>query len=177
MSKEFPKWPDSLPPPLSIGKGVKHHFKSPDDFDNESEFIKLRHDMYWFTDDRYFVYCKEGEGLGVEFIKGIKGVGIDIGELLNYFYPHPNPCHENDYVHLPPDKRMYDWHMEAAKKQMYTRFSLYLAPWKRKELDMSYAAKATSDLLNAQEPIFEAKPGFGGFSVNLIAWWRRIVGK
>lgn len=174
MRKDLPKWPASLPPPVSIGRGVKHHFMSPDEFGDKDEFGKLLHDMYWFSEDLYFVYCEEGKGLGENFLKGIENIGIEIGGIENYFYPHPNPVYENDYVHLPPGEKMHDWQREASKKQMHTRFSLHVSAWKRKELDMAYSAKATTEALNNEEPIVEAKPGFVGFSVNLIAGWRRL---
>jgi len=150
---------------------------SPDEFEDKNEFGKLLHDMYWFSDDLYFVYCKEGEGLGAEFLEGIKRIGVEVGEIENYFYPHPNPGYKNDYIHLPPGEIKYDWHMEASKKQMYTRFSLHVSVWKRKELDMAYSAKTTTEALNNEEPVLEAKLGVAGFSVNLIAGWRKLKSK
>lgn len=177
MDKNLPKWPDSLPPPVSIGKGVRHHCVSPDEFGDQKELLNLLHDMYWFSDDLYFMFTKEGKGLGAEFSKRIEVVGIEVIKIENYFYPHPSPGHKNDYVHLPPGEIKYDWHREASEKQMYTRFTLQLTPWKRKELDMAYSAEATSRALAKEEPVIEAKPGIAGFSINLIAAWRKVRAK
>jgi hypothetical protein len=177
MDKNLPKWPDSLPPPTSIEKGVRHHFMSPDEFDDQNELLNLVHDMYWFSDDLYFIFTKEGEGLGVEFSKRIESVGIEVTKIENYFYPHLNPGYRNDYVHLPPGEIKYDWHREASKKQMYTRFTLKLTTWKKKELDIAYSTEAITKTLAKEEPVIEAKPGIAGFTINLIAAWRRVKEK
>ena len=173
MEKKLPEWPESLPPPTSITMGEKMHYMSPDEFKDSSEFTKLLHDMYWFPDDLYFVFTKEGEGLGSQFSKSIENTGIEIKKIENYFYPHPNPGYKNDYVHLPPGEMNFEWQREASKKQMYVRFNLKLATWKKKELDIAYAAEATTNALSKNEPIIEAKPGFAGFSINLVSVWKK----
>jgi hypothetical protein len=85
---------------------------------------------------------------------------------------------KDSFIHLPPNIIEYDWHKEAIKGQEYTRFTIKLAPWKVKELDMAHTAAATASAIDEATPVIEAKPGVFGFSINLLAitskvkrWW------
>ena len=167
MDKPTPKWPESLPPPVYIGKEQRVCHMSPDEFGEDKALLDLLHDMYWFIDGLYYVYTKHEETLGVVLSESFDNAGIEVIAIESFFYSHPKPAYKNDFVHLPPNAIQYDWHREAASTQMYTRFSLAVSAWKRKELDLAYSAEATVDAIAKGEPMVEAKPGFGGVTLNL----------
>lgn len=172
--KDLPSWPTNLPPPIEYGKIRKLICFSPNQLQKPEDLQDLVHDLYWFPEDLYYIFGEVGKGIGPELFKQVDHFGISIELTQRCFYPHPNPGFENDFVHLTPDKIEYDWHREAAKKQEYIRYTIALMPWKRKELDFSYAAEANAKIQEEREPIMEAKPGIAGFSINLLAIFERI---
>ena len=178
MKKNIPRWPKQLPPPISAEMKGKLICLSPDDLQSDEDISQLVTEIYWYPDDFYYLFTKVNKGFGDFLATRFKQSGLILKKIERCFYPHPNPGYKNDFVHLPPGEIVYNWHKEAVKKQEYTRFTIELAPWKRKELDMAYTAQATVNAAGRNAPIVEAKPGFMGFSINLFAisgklkrWW------
>ena len=177
--KNLPSWPANLPLPVEYGKMKSLICLSSDQLQKPEELQTLVHDIFWFPDDLYYIFGEVDKGMGAELFECLRQSGICIELTQRCFYPHPNPGYKNDFVQLTPDNIVHDWHRKAAKKQEYVRYTIALAPWKRKELDIAYAAEANVRMLQEREPIVEAKPGVAGFSVNLMVvlervkrWWR-----
>ncbi len=137
-------WPASLPLPIEYGKARKLICLSPDMLPDTSSLEALVHDLFWFPDDYYYIFAEASTGIGAKLAKDLKEVGISVELTQRCFYPHPNPGFKNDFVHLTPDKVEYDWHREATQKTEHIRLTVALAPWKRKDLDLSYAAEASA---------------------------------
>ena len=174
MSKKIVEWPDELSAPVKVEMRGRLICLSPDELKEDEEIVSLMQEIYLYSDDCYYIFTKVNEGFGKELASKLESNGLISKVNERCFYPHPNPGYKNDFVHLPIDIIIYDWHKEAIKKQEHTRFTIELSPWKRKELDITYTANATVQASEEKEPIVEAKPGIMGFNINLLALLEKI---
>ena len=174
MSKKIVEWPDELSAPVKVEMRGRLICLSPDELKEDEEIVSLMQEIYLYPDDCYYIFTKVNEGFGKELASKLESKGLISKVNERCFYPHPNPGYKNDFVHLPIDIIIYDWHKEAIKKQEHTRFTIELSPWKRKELDITYTANATVQASEEKEPIVEAKPGIMGFNINLLALLEKI---
>ena len=173
MANERPKWPESLPPPVEITEGATRVAMSPHDLTSDEAISHLVHDMYWFPDSEYFLYFVYKEGIGQELDARLQTWGIERKKTEMYFYKHPKPAHENDFVRALPGVDAPPWVKEAAEGQMYGRVQLSLSVTMRKQLDLSETARAMRAAISDADPVFEAKPNFFGIGINLNNLWRR----
>jgi hypothetical protein len=177
MQSDIPKWPKGLPSPVSVERLGRLISLTPSDLGTEDNISDLVHNLYWYPDEFYYIFTKVDEGFGEFLFSRFEKSGLLSTKNERCFYIHSFSDMKNDFIHLPPDVVEYDWHKEAINGQEYTRFTIKLAPWKIKELDMSYTAKATADAVDDNSSIVEAKPGVFGFSVNLFALFNQIKRK
>ena len=174
MNSNTPKWPEGLPPPVSVETLGRLISLTPSDLKTEEKINDLVHNLYWYPDEFYYIFTKVNEGFGEFLSSRFKKSGMLSKINERCFYVHSFSDMRNDFIHLPPDTVEYDWHREAILGQEFSRFTIKLAPWKIKELDMVYTAEATAKAMDEATPIIEAKPGLFGFNVNLIAILNKI---
>ncbi|GGP47667.1 hypothetical protein [Shewanella saliphila] len=178
MNSDIPKWPEDLPLPVSVEKLGRLISLTPSDLKTEDEINNLVHNLYWYPDDFYFIFTKVNEGFGEFLFSRFEQSGMVYTKNERCFYIHSFSDMKNDFIQLPPDTVEFDWHKEAILGQEYSRFTIKLASWKIKELDMVYTAEATVKVMDEATPIIEAKPGLFGININLCAilskvkrWW------
>ncbi len=174
MTEELPKFPDSLPPPVEVGEGSRYINLTPDGLKPAAALADLVHDLYWFPDNHYFLFFVYGEGIGTNLQERLKSHGVATKKTEMYFYRHPKPAYENDFVQVLPHSAKHEWLKEAARGQMYGRILLSLEPWKRKQLDLEHTARATAKAMADTEPTIEMKPNFAGMGINLNSVFRRL---
>ncbi len=169
MSNKLPTWPESLPPPIIIEEGPVHHYLNQDELHNKNDVDDLTHDLYWFPDDKYYLFFQYGIGIKKELSKMLTENEIEMKTTEMYFYRHPQSRDSNDYIQLLPNhhKDIPEWIIEASKGDMYGRILLSLSPTRRKVIDFLESAKKTSEILSDKEPIFEVKPNIYGVGLNL----------
>ncbi|MDZ7660930.1 hypothetical protein [Thiohalophilus sp.] len=174
MVEERPKWPESLPPPIEISEGTRRVDLVPDQLGTDEALQDLVHDLYWFSDSEYFVYFVYGEGIGQNLHVRLNGWGIETKKTEMYFYKHPKPAYENDFVRAVPGENVPAWVKEAVNVKMYGRVKLELSVTMRKQLDLSETAWNTSAAISNSDPVIEAKPNFFGMGINLNSLWRKV---
>jgi len=175
MADEIPKWPESLPLPFEMTRGPREHHLTAADFEGEKNIDDHIHDLYWFPDDLNFIYFRYGEGLGKAFISKIEKIGIEVKKTELYFYRHPNPTYQNDFIRVLPHEDVPNWQKEAAKGPMFGRVFIVLNPARRKQIDFQENARITSNIIADNESLIEAKPNFFGIGVNLNSLWRKAL--
>jgi hypothetical protein len=72
MTEERPKWPSSLPPPVEITEGPSRVDLTPADLSTAEDISGLVSDLYWHSDDHYYLFFKHGEGIGAELTKQLE---------------------------------------------------------------------------------------------------------
>lgn len=174
MAEKRPKWPESLPPPVEITEGPPRVNFAPNDLRSDDAIKDLVHDLYWFPDSEYFIYFLHGEGIGQELDARLEEWGIERRKTEMYFYKHPKPAYENDFVRALPVADAPPWVREAAEGPMYGRVQLSLSAAMRKQLDLSETSRATSVAIQESDPVIEAKPNFFGMGISLNSLWRRV---
>jgi len=179
MTTELPKFPESLPPPVEMTEGPRRVFLTPEELPNTEKISELVHDLYWFSDDLYFLFYPHGKGIGLDLNKRMESNGVGMRKTELYFYRRLKPAYENDFIRVLPHSAEYDWQRETEKGQMFGRVTLSLEPWRRKQLDLEYAAHVTSGAIVNNEPVVEMKPNYCGMGINVRAllkklkrWWR-----
>lgn len=174
MTTETPKFPDSLPPPTAVVEESRHAYFVPDDFNSAAAIADLVHDLYWFPDTDYCLFFVYGEGIGAGLEERLKAQGVATRKTEMYFYRHPNPAHENDFIRILPHSAEHEWVIKAAQGQMYGRVLLSLEPWRKKQLDLEHAGRAAARTIADAEPVIEMKPNFAGMGVNIHSALRRL---
>jgi hypothetical protein len=175
MEDEIPKWPESLPPPFEMTRGPREHHLTAADLEGETNINDLIHDLYWFPDDLNFIYFRHGEGLGKAFISKIEKKGIEVKKTELYFYRHPKPAYQNDYIRILPHENVPNWQKEAANGPMFGRVLVTLKPARRKQIDFYESARITIKVIADNESLIEAKPNFFGLGVNLNSLLRKAL--
>jgi len=171
--KELPKWPEELPPPIEVGKMTRMNYMSTDEFSASTAIPDLIHDMFWFPEDGYFIFCEANKGIEETLSTNLKNSGIEFELSQRCFYPHPNPGYKNDFVQILPGEANYEWQKEASAKTEYSRHTLSLAAWKKKELDIAYTTESVVHASKSPSPVVSARPGMFGFSIDLIALYKK----
>jgi hypothetical protein len=155
-------------------EGPRRVYFSCADLQSEVAISNVVHDLYWFPDDERFLYFRYGVGIGVSLRTSLEEQGIEMKKTEMYFYRHPKPAYENDFVRVMRHADVPEWKLNAAKRAMHGRVSLTLAPWRRKEMGFAEAAHVNTQIVGDKERVFEAKPNFYGFSLNLHRLWRVV---
>jgi hypothetical protein len=178
MADQRPKFPESLAHPIEIGKGVRVVRLSSADLSTAEAIENLVSDLYWHADDLYYLFFKHGEGIAPALLRRLESYDITSETTQFYFFRHPHPIDEIDFVRVLPGEAQLEWQQKAAAGQMHGRITLGLAPWRKKKLDLAYAAEATASAIANHEPTIELKPNFSGIGINLHsalrrfkAWW------
>jgi hypothetical protein len=174
MSKDRPKWPDSLPPPIIIIEGPRCVHLTAEDFQDINSIEDIVSDLYWFPSDNYYLFFKHGEDLSRNLWDAFDCQGIESKKTELYFYKRPNPAYSNDFIRLLPGELKYDWQINAAQGEMYGRLTLSLDESRRKLLDIAQISQVTITKIQSNQPIFELKPGLWGFNLNLRSLFRRV---
>ena len=175
MSEEMPKWPDSLPLPDKVTFGPRRVHLLPTDFESEGAVPDILHDLYWFPDDHYYLFYSDALKLTTEATTEFEESGVVFTELESYFYKHPRPGHDRDFIQVLPNGDYPMWRKEAADGQMFWRASLALNSAMRRELDFNESAARTRDAIADSENVVDLKPNFFGVGVNINSAWRRFL--
>lgn len=174
MTERIPKFPDSLPPPVEVVEGPRYINFMPDELKPTTAIADLVHDLYCHHDNHYFLFFVYGEGIGADLKERLKSHGVAMKKTELYFYRHPKPAYKSDLIRVLPHSGEFEWQKEAAKGQMYGRVFLSLEPWRRKQLDLEYAARATTRAIADAEPVVEMKPNFAGMGINMHSVFLRL---
>lgn len=172
MAEHRPKFPDSLPPPVEMIEGPRHIHLTEKDLQIADDIKDLVSDLYWHSEDNYYLFFRYGEGVNKDLLNQLEHYGVASRKTELYFYRRPHPAYENDFVKLLPDQIKYEWQRQAAQGEMYGRVSLSLEPWQRKQLDIAQAAQATASIIDNNQPVLDLKPGLWGFNLNLRSLFR-----
>lgn len=172
MTEQISKWPESLPAPCEIVEGPGEVVFTTHDLEEDSAIRNLVHDLYWFQDDEYFLYSLYGHGVGQTLNMRLKTHGVMTKKTEMYFYRHPKPAHENDFIRVTPHSDVPQWMKDAAQGEMYARGYLTLEAARRKQLDFREAARVATNTMADNESVVEAKPNFFGLGLNLNSLWR-----
>lgn len=175
MSEEMPRWPSSLPMPAKMTFGPRRVHLLPADFENHGAIADLLHDLYWFPDDLYYLFYSDVLKLTSKASAELKESGVVITETESYFYKHPKPGYERDFIQVLPSESYPEWRKEAAAGQMFWRASLSLEAAVRKEMDFDESAARTRDAIADSEDVVDFKPNFFGVGLNLNSLWRRVL--
>jgi hypothetical protein len=174
MSKDRPKWPDSLPPFTEFVKGPRCVNLMVEDLQTMKDFEDLVYDLYWFPGDNYYLFSKYEEKLSRNLLDKFESQGILLLKTEHYFYRHPANDLNNIFIRLLPSELEHEWEIQTAKGQMYGRITLSLEEWRRKRLDITYIGQVAASKMDKDQPILDLKPGIWGFNLNLRSLYRRI---
>ena len=136
MTEEIPKWPDELPAPIEFGKEQKLICLLPSELDTDEKIINFVQEIYWYPDELYYFFTEVDEGFGEFLSTRFEKFGLIYTKNERCFYKHPKPFYENDFTQILPSEDLYDWQRAAATGQEYRRWTIALAPWRIKELDI-----------------------------------------
>ena len=175
MSEKMPKWPDSLPFPAKVTFGPGRVHLLPADFDSEGAISNILHDLYWFPDNHYYLFYSDTLKLTSEAATELEASGIVFAEIESYFYKHPKPGYERDFIQVLPSGDYPAWRKEAAEGQMFWRASLALDSTTQREMDLNESAARTRDAITDSEDLVDLKPNFFGIGVNLNIALRRFL--
>ncbi|WP_062363249.1 hypothetical protein [Vreelandella aquamarina] len=175
MSEEVPRWPDSLPLPAKVTFGPRRVHLLPADFESEGAISDILHDLYWFRDDQYYLFYSDTLKLTSEVAREFEASGVVFTEIESYFYMHPKPGYERDFIQALPNGDYPAWRQEAANGEMFCRASLALDSAMRREMDFNESAARTRDAITDTEDVVDLKPNFFGIGLNLNSAWRRFL--
>jgi len=175
MSEKVPKWPDSLPLPAKVTFGPRRVHLLPADFESEGAISDILHDLYWFPDDHYYLFYSDTLKFTSETATELEASRVIFTELESYFYKHPKPGYDRDFIQVLPHGDYPTWRNEAAEGQMFWRASLALDSAMRREMDFNESAARTRDAITDSEDVVDLKPNFFGVGVNLNSVWRRFL--
>jgi diguanylate cyclase (GGDEF)-like protein len=150
MAEERPKWPESLPPPVEITESRRVDLVS-GDLSTAADISGLASDLYWHSDDEYYLFFKHGQGIDGELLKKLEAQGIALRKTELYFYRHPHPTSDKDFVRILPGETKFEWQRETASGEMFGRFALTLESWRRKQLDASATGAATRRVIETRD--------------------------
>jgi hypothetical protein len=174
MSERRPKFPNLLPPPMEVIEGPRYVNLMEKDLQSINKIEDLVSDLYWFSEDHYYLFFRFGEGVhsNLQYMFDNYGIASKTTEL--YFYKHPIPAYENDFVRVLPTEHTHEWQRQAAAGRMYGRVMLSLEAWRKRQLDITQIAQTTASAIVSNQPILDLKPGLWGFSLNLRSLYRRV---
>lgn len=175
MSEEVPRWPNSLPLPAKVTFGPRRVHLLPADFESKGAVSDILHDLYWFSDDQYYLFYSDTLKLTSEVAREFEASGVVFTEIESYFYTHPKPGYERDFIQVLPNGDYPAWRQEAASGQMFWRASLTLDSAMRREMDFNESAARTRDAITDSEDVVDLKPNFFGIGVNINSAWRRFL--
>jgi diguanylate cyclase (GGDEF)-like protein len=147
MTEERPKWPSSLPPLVELTEGPSRVDLTLADLSTSEDVSGLVSDLYWHSDDQYYLFFKHENGIGAELAKELESQGLALRKTEFYFYRHPYPVSERDFIRVLPGELEFDWQRQAAAGEMFGRITVTLEPWRRKQLDGTTTASATQRTL------------------------------
>jgi diguanylate cyclase (GGDEF)-like protein len=147
MTEERPRWPESLPPPVEITESSRVDL-IPNDLSTAEDVSGLVSDLYWHSDDQYYLFFKHGQEIDGELLKQLDAQGIALRKTDFYFYRHANSTSEKDFIRVLPGAPNFEWQREAASGEMFGRATVTLEPWRRKQLDAAATATATQRALD-----------------------------
>lgn len=174
MSDDVPKWPDSLPFPAKVTFEPRRVHLLPADFESDRAVTDLLHDLYWFPDDRYYLFYSDTMKLTTKVAEELKESGIVFSEIESYFYKHPKPAYERDFIQVLPNVDYPTWRKKSAKGEILWRALLSLDTTVRRELDFDESAARTRDAIANSEGVVDLKPNIYGVGLNLNSLWRKI---
>lgn len=173
---EITPWPDKWQPtsvelkqvevPLSVG-----------DVSGPENVKRLLHDLYWFPETDYCIYTEYQQGLPQDVIDDLKAHGIETNTIERRFYKRPMSDGQFMFWQVHEIERDGSWLAEYPESVEHARYTASLAAWKQKDLDFQHSAEAVRKATSKPPAIFSAKPGFFGFSVDLVAAWKRWLGR
>lgn len=175
MSEQVPKWPDSLPLPAKVTFGPRRVHLLPADFESEGAISDILHDLYWFPDGHYYLFYSGTLKLTSEAATELEASGVVFTELESYFYKHPKPGYDRDFIQVLPNGDYPTWRKKAADGQIFWRALLALDSAMRREMDFNESAARTRDAITDSEDVVDLKPNFFGVGVNLNSVWRRFL--
>lgn len=166
MQKKIPSWPANLPMPIEVTTLPERFHLLPKDLDSQEAIQDLADELYWYSQDLYYLFHSENEHLTQEAAEIFESVGIVFKTTESFFYLHPKPRYEREFV------RVYS--EEEVIGKAYRRTTLSLNPQVRKERDFNETAIRTKKALEADEPILDIKPNIHGVGVNFNEVFRRL---
>ena len=143
------------------------------DLDCDDEILDLVRFLFWHPDDRYYLFFPYSEGISDNLAASLGRFGVSLRMTEMYFFRHPAPAYENDFVRILPQDDIHDWQRLAAKCRMFGRITLTLECWKRKQIEFRELARITAAEIAENEDVLEAKPNLMGFGINLNSGWRK----
>ena len=180
--KQIPKWHDSLPPFTEWTMLPPEHVLYRSQLISEGDINDLIHDLYYFPEDKYFLYYEYKskdipEGFDAE---KLESYGLSLGKHENFFYRRPYGDDQPDkysYVRLTIVDIKYPWQQEIVDKgPMFGRVQIELLEWKKKDIEL-YRIKSLNS--KKDDPLV-LQPNFMGLGVDLKkipAWLKRIFSK
>jgi len=180
--KQIPKWPDSLPPFTELTILPPEHVFYRHQLIADSDIRDLIHDLYYFPDDKYFLYYEcESKNIPKGFdAKKLERCGLSLRKHESFFYRRPYEDDRPDkysYIRLTAADIHYPWQQEIIDNgPMYGRVQIELFEWKKKEIEL-YRIKS----LNSKKdgPLI-LQPNFMGLGIDLKkipSWLKRFFSK
>jgi len=180
--KPIPKWPDSLPPPTEVTLLPPEHVLYRTDLITDEDIQGLIHDLFFFPEDKYFLYYEYSnkeipEGFDA---KKLKQYGLSLRKHENFFYRRPwdkDRPEQYSYVRLTVSGIKYPWQQEIVDKgPMYGRVQIDLMEWRKKEIELA-RIKALSK--KDEDPLI-LQPNICGVGIDIKkipSWIKRIFSK
>lgn len=169
QKKKLPKWPDSLPPPTEMTMLPQENYVYRDELIEFDDINALIHDMYYFSEERYFLYYEyHSKNIPEGFdVKLLNGIGLAFRKHENYFYKRPWSDERPDvysYIRFLPGDVKYEWQKKLVEEgPMYGRVEIELMEWKKKQIDLYLIQQASN---KESDPLI-LQPNFMGIGVDL----------
>lgn len=181
-SKEIPKWPDSLPPPSEMTMLPPEHVVYRESLIKEEDLYNLVHDLFYFPEDKYFLYFEyESPAIPEGFdTEKLEHFGLALRKYENFFYRRPFGEDEPDrysYMRLTAADIKHPWHQKLVDSgPMYCRVQIELMEWAKKDIELQRLKSLSS---KNEDPLL-LQPNFMGVGVDLKkvpSWLKRVFSK
>lgn len=177
--KDIPKWPASLPPPSEMTILPPEHVIYRECLIEEEDIYNLVHDMFYFPEDKYFLYFEYESPVIPEGFdtKKLERFGLALRKNENFFYRRPYGDDEPDrysYIRLTPANIKHAWHQRLIDSgPMYGRVQIELMEWAKKDIEL----QRLKSLNPKDEDPLLLQPNFMGVGIDLKkvpSWFKRV---
>lgn len=168
-NNQVPSWPKELPPPVSVTMLPKELPIYREELINDKDINELIHDLFYFPEEKYFLYFKYEEDVipdGFDFEK-LQDLGLFFEKYENFYYRrpfHPSTPEKYTYIQIISGDAKTPWQVELVENTpMYSRVQIELMEWLKKDIEMARIKAAADKKQNA----IILQPNFYGIGLDI----------
>ncbi|GEM_PF-2613065 len=166
--KELPVFPFK---PDKVTETLSHVFEC-NEFETDVKVNDLMWLMFECPEREFYLFREQSEQLPIKLIKLRDSNLLLMNEVECFYYRHPKPYHNKDFVRVAPHNIEFDWEREVVQKgPEFRRIKLRLTEKAKRDLEISYRSYKEKQAI--ENPL-ELKPNFCGIGVDLIKTWGHI---